>query len=321
MDALFIIDPLEGLKPYKDTSIDLMVEARARGHNVFWCGPQDISAGSGGVSAWARKVTLGPDIRDHKTMQGAPYESAAPEALPLEGVGAIFIRPDPPFDQLYLSLALLLDPLEGRVQFVNSPQAIRVISEKLSALHFPAAIPNSLISFRADALKDFAAQFDKVVLKPCYLASGNGIVVSSASDPDFAAHVETILAAEPRGPVIAQEFLPEVSEGDTRVMVVDGEVVGAVGRKPAEGEFRANIAAGGTSMAVDLTDAQASAAADVGAFVKSHGVLFAGLDFIGDRLIEINVTSPTLVQELRRLGGPDVSKLIWDKIEERATTP
>jgi glutathione synthase len=318
MKALFIIDPLDGLKPYKDTSIDLMVEARERGHEVFWCGAEDVSAGSQGVSAFARTLELDASIREHKTMATATYESAAPADTPLEGFGAIFIRPDPPFDQRYLSLALLLDPLKDSVQFVNRPDALRLVSEKLSALNFPQAIPQSLISYRSAALKAFAGGFDKVVLKPCYLASGNGIVVSSAGDPDFDTHVANILAAEPKGPVIAQEFLPEVSEGDTRVMVIDGAVVGAVGRKPAEGEFRANIAAGGSSIAATLTEGQRAAAVEVGAMLKAQGVLFAGLDFIGDKLIEINVTSPTLVQELRRLGGPDVSKRIWDLIEERA---
>jgi len=318
MKALFIIDPLDGLKPYKDTSIDLMVEARQRGHEVYWCGPEDVSAGSHGVSAFARTLALDASIREHKTMATASWESGAPADTPLQGFGAIFIRPDPPFDQRYLSLALLLDPLTESVQFVNRPDALRLISEKLSALHFPQAIPQSLISYRAEALRAFAGSFDKVVLKPCYLASGNGIVVSAADDPDFETHVAGILAAEPKGPVIAQEFLPEVREGDTRVMVIDGEVVGAVGRKPAVGEFRANIAAGGSSIAATLTDGQRAAAVEVGRMLKAHGVLFAGLDFIGDRLIEINVTSPTLVQELRRLGGPDVSKLIWDRIEERA---
>jgi glutathione synthase len=201
MKALFIIDHLEGLKPYKDTSIDLMVEARQRGHEVFWCGPEDISAGSDGVSAFARALALDAAILEHKTMDTASWTSGPPEETALEGFGAIFIRPDPPFDQRYLSLSLLLDPLKDRVLFVNRPDALRLISEKLSALNFPLAIPRSLVSYRAGALKAFAKGFDRVVLKPCYLASGNGIVVSAADDPAFETHVANILAAEPKGPV------------------------------------------------------------------------------------------------------------------------
>ncbi|MEM9422291.1 MAG: glutathione synthase, partial [Pseudomonadota bacterium] len=164
----------------------------------------------------------------------------------------------------------------------------------------------------------FAKKHEKVVLKPSYFGAGSGVVLSAADDPDFGGHIQTILDIEPKGPVIAQGFLPEVADGDTRVMMLNGEVMGAVGRRPPEGEFRANIAQGGTEFAPTLSNAQRAIAKEVGAFLVEHGIVYAGLDFIGNHLIEMNVTSPTLVQELRRVGGPDMSKLIWDHLEAKA---
>ena len=314
MRACFIIDPFEALNPYKDSSIDMMIEGQGRGITPYVCEATDVVAGSDGVSAVARRVTLDPAIREGKTMDPALYSLAAAEPLDLASCKAIFIRKDPPFDQTYLSLTLLLEPLEKKVVFLNSPRGVRAISEKLSALHFPDHIPQTLVSYRPDALHDFAKRYDKVVLKPCYYGSGKGVAISQAADPAFGQHVDTILALEPRGPVIAQEFLPEVAEGDARVMMVNGHVVGAVGRKPPEGDFRANIAVGGTEFQADLSPTQRQIAEDIGPYLRDNGIVFAGLDFIGTRLIEINVTSPTLIQELRRVGGPNVSTMIWDAL-------
>lgn len=315
MRALFIIDPIGGLKPYKDSSIDLMAVAQARGHEVAVCEMKDVFAGTDGVMATVTPVELGADVRGHKTMDGAPVTLGTPEKVKLDTFGAIFIRPDPPFGMEYLSLCLLLDPLVGKVAFVNSPRGLRVVSEKLSALLFPDASPKTMAGYRAEDIRAFAKKHEKVVLKPAYFGGGEGVTLASSEDADFDAKVQAILNTLPHGPVIAQEFMPEVADGDTRVMIVNGEPVGAVGRKPAAGEFRANIAAGGSEFAAELTPAQRGISERVGAFLVRQGILFGGLDFIGSKLIEINVTSPTLIQQLRRLGGGDVSESIWQAIE------
>ncbi|WOI54633.1 glutathione synthase [Parvularcula sp. LCG005] len=318
MRALFIIDPLDSLKPYKDTSLDLMAEAQGRGYDVAFCEYTDIHAGSEGVLGTVQLIEFVKDIHTAMTMTPDLYRLEGPEIEDLSDFDVIFIRKDPPFDQAYLSLTLLLEPLEGDVLFVNSPSGVRAISEKLSALRFPDFIPETLVSYEPEVLRAFAGDHDKVVLKPCYYGSGKGVVVSSADDPDFETHVNNILQLEPFGPVIAQGFLPEVADGDARVMMLDGDFVGAVGRKPPEGDFRANIAVGGTEFHVDLTPRQEEIAAEIGDYLRQNGILYAGLDFIGDKLIEINVTSPTLIKELRKVGGPDVSAMIWDLLEEMA---
>ncbi len=318
MRACFIVDQIDTMIPYKDTSLDLMVEAQARGHTVDAIeGFHGVSAGTDGVVGQVRSIRLSPDVRDNKKLTADNATIGEARTEDLAGYDAIFIRNDPPFGMDYFSMALLLSPLEGKVQFVNSPNGLRVISEKLSSLCFPSFIPDSFASYDPVALRTFAQKHEKVVLKPSYFGAGSGVVLSAASDPDFEKHIETILAIEPKGPVIAQGFLPEVADGDTRVMMLAGKVMGAVGRKPPEGEFRANIAQGGTEFAADLSDRQMAIAEEVGRFLTEHRIIYAGLDFIGDHLIEMNVTSPTLVQELRRVGGPDMSKLIWDYLEKR----
>lgn len=318
MRALFIIDPIEKLNPYKDSSIDMMAIAQARGHTCAYCTKDMISAGAAGVFAHTRSVHLTDDARQHTSISAERVQVGAATWEDLSAFDAVFIRPDPPFDDHYVSLTLLLEPLEEHVQFVNSPRGVRAVSEKLSALNFPEAIPPTLATYQADDARRFAQAHEQVVLKPSYFGSGTGIAISSASDPDFDEAIAKILALAPHGPVIVQGFLPEVAKGDVRMMVVDGEPVGTLGRKPAEGEFRANIAAGGTEMQIDASPRQLEIAAQVGPYLRQNGILFAGLDFIGDYLIELNVTSPTLIQQLRRLGGPDISKMIWKHLEQSA---
>ena len=318
MRACFFVDTVAGMKPYKDTSLDLMVNATARGHSVFVVeGFESIAAGSAGVTANGSSITFDPRVREEKTLTSGLYQRGPEELLSLDEMDAIFIRNDPPFGMDYSSATLLLSPLEKNTVFVNKPSGLRRISEKLTSLEFSRFIPDTLASWDVDQLRHFAEKHDQVVLKPSYFGAGAGVEIAKHDDGDFAQKVQTILALNPRGPVIAQAFLPEVKDGDTRVMMVEGRVIGAVGRKPAEGDFRANVAMGGAAFKMELTETQRAAASEIGKFLKEHGIIFAGLDFIRDHLIEINVTSPTLVQELRRVGGPDVSEHIWEAVEAR----
>ena len=258
---------------------------------------------------------MSPEAQDADKLAPSNSQIGEPRRVALEQYDAIFIRKDPPFDSDYMSVCLLLDPLVGQVKFVNSPRGLRIISEKLTAFLFSDTTPASLATYQLDDALEFAKQFDKVVLKPSYFGSGTGVRSSSATDPEFKQHLEFILNTEPKGPAIIQEFLPEVKNGDTRLMLLNGEILGAVGRKPPEGDFRANIAQGGSEFAVDINQTQRDIALKVGQLMKEQGIIYAGLDFIGDKFIEVNVTSPTLIRELRRVGGPDGSKLIWDFIE------
>lgn len=320
MRACFIIDPVAGLKPYKDTSLDLMRVAIERGLEVDFCEAHDVLFADGATWANARPVPADAAARWEADAAGpggkavmAELAAIAPRRVDGRDYDFVFIRKDPPFDQSYVSLCLQLDNLAGPT-FVNAPRGVLAISEKLSTLRFAAHAPRTLVTFDPAAVRAFAAEEGRVVLKAAYYGQGTGVFARAHDAEDFDEVVAQVLALEPRGPVIAQAFLPEVVNGDTRVMMLDGEPVGAVGRMPAPGEFRANIAAGGHEFATELTADQARVAGEVGGFLRDNGIIFAGIDFIGSKLIEINVTSPTLVRELRKVGGVDVSTLLWDRL-------
>ena len=308
----FLLDPLDKLKPYKDSSIALMLEAQERGVEVYAGEFSDLSIEEGRVYLTAPKVTLSAEAARHKKVEPSTYQLSEKQRTPLDEMGAVFTRKDPPFGSDYFSLTQILSAHRGRVAFVNDPAGLREISEKLVATRFPEFTPKTLVTYSLEEARAFAARHGGVVIKPAYFGAGDGVKKSAATDADFADIFQGVLDTEPHGPAILQEFLPEVAKGDTRVMIINGRVEGAVGRQPAEGEFRANIAAGGSEVAAELTERQQEICAVIGPYLTQHGVRFAGADFIGDYLIEINVTSPTLIQELKRVGGPDIAKVIWD---------
>lgn len=315
MKCCFILDPIEKLKPYKDSSLALMHEAQRRGFEVYAAGFSDASILNGRPELSARRVAMSDGLLSEKTAAAPHYVEHAAEIIPVEAFGAVFIRKDPPFDSDYFSLTLMLDAAaEGATRFVNAPRGLRDVSEKLVATRFAKHAPKTLATYSTERARAFAAAFEGVVLKPSYFGAGEGVEKSAASDPEFDAAFARTLATEPKGPVIVQEFLPEIVDGDCRVMIIAGAVEGAVGRRPADGEFRANIAAGGSEFAVELSPKQSAICAEIGPFLTSRGIFFAGADFIGDRLIEINVTSPTLIHELRRVSGLDMAAVIWNKL-------
>ena len=314
----FVIDPFEKLKPYKDSSVALMFEAQQRGMTVYAAEFGDFAVRNGAVEVMARKTLLTEALFEQKSIAPPYGEQHAPETVPLDDLDYVFIRKDPPFDSDYLSLTLLLSTHKGATTFVNAPRGLRDVSEKLVATRFAEFTPDTLVTYSADQARAFAANYDGVVLKPAYFGAGDGVKKSAASDSDFEAHFMETLHTEPRGPVIVQQFLPDVAQGDTRVMIIDGVVEGALGRMPAEGEFRANIAAGGKEVARDLTARQREVCAAIGPFLMEEGVRFAGVDFIGDYLIEINVTSPALILELKRVAGIDMAAIIWDRLQGQA---
>lgn len=313
----FLIDPLATLKPYKDSSIALMFEAQRRGHTVFVAEFSDVSVALGQVRISCRRLTLADDATTRKTVEPDAFGLSERLDTPLDAFGQVFIRKDPPFDPDYFSLTLLLSVNGDQTVFVNDPRGLREISEKIVAARFSQFTPKTLLTYSVETARDFAGAFAAVVLKPAYFGAGDGVAKSAADDADFAQKFDAVAKTEPLGPVIVQEFLPIVAQGDTRVMMIDGEAVGAVGRMPAEGEFRANIAAGGHEFAVELSARQAEICQALRPLLVESGVRFAGVDFIGEHLIEVNVTSPTLIQELKRVSGLDMAALIWDRLEQR----
>lgn len=312
-DLAFQIDPLDRVRPAGDTSFALMLEAQARGHRVFWFHPSDLVFDTDTLSAPLRHVRLRDQESDF-------FDELSVERRDLTGVAAVFIRQDPPFDTAYLANTLLLDLIADRTLILNDPAALRDVSEKLSALTFAKDMPPTLVGRDMDAILAFASNYDEVVVKPLF-AGGGEAVSRCASAPDvLTPHIEAKLAANAPEPIMVQAFLPAApTDGDKRVMFLDGEVVGVLRRIPAEGEFRANIHVGGRAELGELNDAEHDICDKVGGYLRRAGVFYAGIDLLDGRLIEINVTSPTLMRELKRCGGPDVAALYLDRLEAKLT--
>ncbi|HYD87532.1 MAG TPA: glutathione synthase [Vitreimonas sp.] len=304
------MDPIETMIVNHDTSLMLMVEAQARGHEIWWWSPNDLFYDTGDVKARARRVSVSFEEAKH-------YETHEEAVRAVDEFDVVLVRQDPPFDMGYISNTYLLE-LATKALVINPPRGIRNISEKTSILQFPELTPTTWVGRDLVALEAFARRFDQVVLKILFMMGGEGVIKLSASDPEFQKKARAFLSAAGREPILAQEFLPAVSGGDKRVFVLNGEPFAALKRLPKEGDFRANLAVGGQAAAGELDDADREIAATVAPLLKREGIVFAGLDVIAGKLIEINVTSPTLAQELKRLSGLDLPKAFWDRVEQIA---
>ncbi len=300
------MDPIETMIVNHDTSLALMVEAEARGHEIWWWAPNDLFYDSGVVKARARRVSVSLNEVKH-------YETHEEAIRAADHFDVILVRQDPPFDMGYVSNTYLLELTKALV--LNPPLGIRNISEKMSILQFPELTPTTWVGRDLDALEAFAKRFDQVVLKVLFLMGGDGVIKLSASDADFRNKAAAFIEAAGREPILAQEFMPAVSGGDKRVFVIGGEPFAALKRMPKEGDFRANLHVGGKAVAGELDDADRAIVKAVAPLLAREGIVFAGLDVIAGKLIEINVTSPTLAQELKRLSGLDLPKAFWEKVE------
>ncbi|MBN8608306.1 MAG: glutathione synthase [Caulobacterales bacterium] len=300
------MDPIETMVVQRDTSLALMIEAQNRGHETWWFTPNDVFFDTGVVKARARRASVSLNEARH-------YENHETAIRALDDFDVILIRQDPPFDMGYVSNTYFLELTKARV--LNPPRAVRNISEKMSIMYFPDLTPKTWVGRDLDALTEFAKRFNQVVLKVLYLMGGDGVIKLKASDPDFRARATKFMEAVGREPILAQEFMPAVSGGDKRVFVLDGEPFGAIRRMPQGGDFRANLHAGGIAEPAEVDDNDHRITAAVAPLLRQEGILFAGLDVIAGKLIEINVTSPTLVQELKRFTGLDLPKAFWDKVE------
>lgn len=301
------MDPIEKMIVDHDTSLALMVEAQTRGHELWWWAPDDLFFENGTVKARARRVSVSFDKAKH-------YETHEEAARAVDDFDVVLMRQDPPFDMAYVTNTYLLELTKALV--INPPLGIRNISEKMSILQFPELTPKTWVGRDLEALEAFARSFDQVVLKVLYLMGGDGVIKLESGAPDFRAKAAAFLEASGREPILAQEFLPAVSGGDKRVFVLGGEPFAALRRVPKAGDFRANLHAGGQAEAGELDDADRAITAAVAPLLRENGIVFAGLDVIAGKLIEINVTSPTLAQELKRFSGLDLPKAFWDRVEK-----
>ncbi len=312
---LFVIDPITRLNPAKDSSVALMQAAQRAGRLPWVCTPADLSAAAseGGHRAWARAQPLslaamacGPDGWQ---VPQPWYGAGAPERLPLEHFEAVWMRKDPPVDEAYLYATHLLDLAERRgVRVINRPAALRAWNEKLGSLRFSRRMAPTLVSSRVEDLQAFTTEHGEVVLKPLGGRAGQGVVFAAAGTPGLRALLELVTQMEAL-PVMVQAFLPGVKAGDKRILLVDGEPLGAVNRVPTGGEFRSNLAVGGAPEAATLSEAEREICAELAPVLRAEGLFFVGIDVIDGRLSEINVTSPTGVREVERLGGIPLADL------------
>ncbi|MFC0634729.1 glutathione synthase [Brevundimonas balnearis] len=304
------MDPIEAVNVESDTTFMLMLEAQARGHPLWVYDFRTLALEDGRLSCRARPVTLTP-------VQGSHVSFGDEARLDLGAdVDVILMRQDPPFDMAYVTATYLLETVHPRTLVVNDPSEVRSAPEKLFATRFEGLQPPTLISSDPVALEDFHARHGDVVLKPLHGAAGSGVVRLKAGDPNLGALIE-IHAAASRDPLVIQKFLPAVEAGDKRIILIDGEPVGAINRVPMKGAVRSNLRVGGVAEPVDLTARDREICAAIGPELKRRGLIFVGIDVIGDWLTEINVTSPTGAQQLKRFSGIDAAAALWDNLEAR----
>ncbi|HEY8682518.1 MAG TPA: glutathione synthase [Rhodanobacter sp.] len=313
-----LMDPIGAIKVAKDTSFAMLLEAQRRGHSLHYLEQGDLALRNG--APWARITPL--------TVHEDPQHWHAlgqPQWRDLRELDAVLMRKDPPVDAQFVYDTMVLEVAQrGGVSVVNDPQALRDCNEKLFALAFPQCIAPTLVSRDADELRRFAAEHGEVVLKPLDGMGGRGIFRVKAGDSNLNSMLETLLGGgahgEGRQLTIAQKYIPEIAAGDKRILIVDGTPVPyALARIPQGNEFRGNLAAGGRGEGVPLSERDHWIAAQVAPELRRRGLLFVGLDVIGDYLTEINVTSPTCVRELDAQFGLNIAGQLFDVIEQRVT--
>jgi glutathione synthase len=310
MRHLFIVDPLRGLSPDADTSVMFMREAARRGHDMATCDVSELSVGPGGA-AWASWVET--RVRESREW----YEVGGAGRGTLGQFDVVWMRKDPPYDLNYFFATHILDLVPPRTLVVNAPRGLREVTEKLFILRYPDVCPESLVSRSIRELLAFREQLGgEMIIKPLDGCGGAGVFHLTKDDRNVQALLE-LGTKSGTAYQIAQRYIPEVRSGDKRIIVVEGEPVGAVLRVPQHYESRANFHVGGTAAKTAVSAREREICARIGPALREHGIVFAGIDVIGDWLTEVNVTSPTGIQEINRLDGVHLERLVLDAVERR----
>jgi glutathione synthase len=301
------MDPIEGINIEGDTTFLMMEMAQARGHSLFVYTTDTLAMDEGQVFARGRDVTVQRTKGDHATL-------GAFRKTELAAFDVILLRQDPPFDMNYIDSTFFLEKVHPQTLVVNDPVSVRNAPEKLFVTDFPSLQPPTLITSDREAIAEFRKRHGDVVLKPLNGRGGSGVTRHLADDPNLEALLEIHAELSPE-PVILQKFLPSVTKGDKRILLIDGEAVGAINRVPQKGQIRSNLAVGGRAEAVELTARDREICAAIGPELKRRGLIFVGIDVIGDYLTEINVTSPTGAVALKAFSGIDAADILWERIE------
>ena len=303
------MDPIERINIRGDSTFALLLEAQARGHALSYYTPDRLAMRDGQVSATVQPLGVRDQAGDHFTL-GEPRHAA------LAAFDVVLLRQDPPFDLAYITSTHMLERVQPQTLVVNDPAHVRNAPEKIFVTEFPDLMPPTLISRDLDAIKQFRAEHGDIVMKPLYGKGGEAVFRLAPEDLNFGSLYD-LFAATFREPWVVQKFLPAVKQGDKRIILVDGEFAGAVNRVPAPDDLRSNMVRGGVPKATGLTEREREICSRLGPALRQRGLLFVGIDVIGDYLTEINVTSPTGIRAVKNFGGTDIAALIWDSIEAK----
>ncbi len=301
------MDPIETVKIDADSTFALMLEAERRGHRLWHYEVRHMALRGQRLTARANPVTLRREVGNHFTF-------GPTEVLDLGTMDVVLMRQDPPFDMAYITATHLLEHIHPQTLVVNNPAAVRNSPEKLLVTHFPDLMPPTMIAWDVAAIKEFRARHGDIIVKPLFGNGGIGVFRIKPEDENLGSLLDMFFGAS-REPLMIQRYEPAVRAGDKRIILVDGVAVGAVNRIPAEGDSRSNMHAGGRPAPTTLTAREAEICAAIGPVLQQEGLLFTGIDVIGDYLTEINVTSPTGLQQIARFDGTNIAGMIWDKIE------
>jgi glutathione synthase len=309
MKVAFQMDPIGPIDINGDSTFRIALEAQARGHELFYYTPDKLAYDQGRVTArgWPLQV---------QRVQGDHFTIGEETRVDLSEFDVVWLRQDPPFDMFYITTTHLLQRLTPDTLVVNDPFWVRNYPEKLLILDFPDLMPPTAIARDLDTIKAFRAEHGDVILKPLYGNGGAGVFHLPQDDRNLAS-LHELFTGFSREPLIVQKYLPEIKDGDKRVILVDGEPVGAINRIPGAGETRSNMHVGGRPEKIALSERDREICATIGPLLREKGQIFVGIDVIGTYLTEINVTSPTGLQELERFDGTNAAALIWDAIEAR----
>ena len=303
------MDPIDRIDIRGDSTFALLLEAQRRGHAMFYYTPPNLSLLQG------RLIAHGHTLRV-EDKAGSHYRVADPRTVDLADLDVVLLRQDPPFDMAYITTTHLLERIHPRTLVVNDPAHVRNAPEKVFVLDFLDLMPPTLVTRNAEDVKRFRAEHKDIILKPLYGNGGSSVFRVAPGDTNLNSLIELFQTVF-REPFMVQQYRPEVRAGDKRIVLVDGEVAGAVNRVPAGDETRSNLHVGGTAAFTELTARDREICARLGPELKRRGLLFTGIDVIGPYLTEINVTSPTGIRHIQQLGGPDIAAQIWDAIEAK----
>jgi glutathione synthase len=312
LKVLVQMDHISGIRIAGDTTFALALEAGARGHSLFHATPERVSLD--GESVVADVETLA--VRD---IEGDHFTLGARTPADLADMDVVLLRQDPPFDMAYVTNTHLLERIHPATLVANNPAEVRNAPEKIFVTHFPDLMPPTLITRDRARIEAFKALHSDIVMKPLYGNGGAAVFKTGLGDPNFGSLYD-LFSTLFREPWVVQRFLPEVRNGDKRIILLDGEPVGAINRVPAEGDIRSNMVRGGAARPTDLSPRELEICARIGPDLKARGLILVGIDVIDGHLTEINVTSPTGVRAIKRLGGPDIAAMFWDVVERKRET-